>query len=181
MWQFQELSFIFILSPFLSLCLCHSLSLCCCSVAKSCPTLCDPMVCRLSCLSPSPGACSNSCPLSWWCHPTISSSVIPAWPNHLSSLKAESFSSSSQKRKWEIGNWKGFNAHLLTGRWRRSWGKECGQLVETESSLWPKSQQRNGELSPTTVGNWILPIIWMSLEVDSSLEFTDKSSTRLMH
>ena len=31
----------------------------------------------LSCPSPTPGACSNSCPLSWWCHPTISSSVIP--------------------------------------------------------------------------------------------------------
>jgi len=31
----------------------------------------------LPCLSPSPGAYSNSCPLSWWCHPTISSSVIP--------------------------------------------------------------------------------------------------------
>ena len=27
--------------------------------------------------SPSPGACSNSCPLSRWCHPTISSSVVP--------------------------------------------------------------------------------------------------------
>ena len=27
--------------------------------------------------SPSPGACSNSCPLSRWCHPAISSSVIP--------------------------------------------------------------------------------------------------------
>ena len=26
---------------------------------------------------PSPGACSNSCPLSRWCHPTISSSVVP--------------------------------------------------------------------------------------------------------
>ena len=29
------------------------------------------------CPSPSPGACSNSCPSSWWCHPTISSSVNP--------------------------------------------------------------------------------------------------------
>ena len=28
---------------------------------------------RLSCPSPSPRACSNSCPLSWWCHQTISS------------------------------------------------------------------------------------------------------------
>ena len=32
---------------------------------------------RLPCPSPTPGACSNSCPLSWWCHPTISSSVVP--------------------------------------------------------------------------------------------------------
>ena len=32
---------------------------------------------RLPCPSPSPGACSNLCPLSWWCHPIISSSVIP--------------------------------------------------------------------------------------------------------
>ena len=32
---------------------------------------------RLPCHSPHPRACSNSCPLSWWCHPTISSSVIP--------------------------------------------------------------------------------------------------------
>ena len=32
---------------------------------------------RLPCPSPSPGVCSNSCPLSWWCYPTISSSVVP--------------------------------------------------------------------------------------------------------
>ena len=32
---------------------------------------------RFPCPSPSPGVCSNSCPSSQWCHPTISSSVIP--------------------------------------------------------------------------------------------------------
>ena len=32
---------------------------------------------RLPCPSLSPEICSNSCPFSWWCHPTISSSVIP--------------------------------------------------------------------------------------------------------
>ena len=32
---------------------------------------------RSPCPSPTPGVYSNSCPLSWWCHPTISSSVIP--------------------------------------------------------------------------------------------------------
>ena len=31
---------------------------------------------RLPCPSPTSGACSNSCPLSWWCHPTISYSVV---------------------------------------------------------------------------------------------------------
>ena len=36
-----------------------------------------PQHSRLPCPSPSPGACSNSCPLSQWCHPTISSSAIP--------------------------------------------------------------------------------------------------------
>ena len=43
--------------------------------------MCDPMDCstrQASLLaSPTLGACSNSRPLSWWCHPTISSSVIP--------------------------------------------------------------------------------------------------------
>ena len=34
-------------------------------------------IARLPCPPPSPGACSNSCPLNWWCHPTISSSVLP--------------------------------------------------------------------------------------------------------
>ena len=32
---------------------------------------------RLPCPSPTPRACSNSCPLSRWCHANISSSVIP--------------------------------------------------------------------------------------------------------
>ena len=32
---------------------------------------------RPLCPSPTPGAYSNSCPLSRWCHPTISSSVVP--------------------------------------------------------------------------------------------------------
>ena len=32
---------------------------------------------RLPCPSPTPRACSNSCPLSQWCHPTISFSVVP--------------------------------------------------------------------------------------------------------
>ena len=36
-----------------------------------------PQHARAPCPSPTPGVYSNSCPLSQWCHPTISSSVIP--------------------------------------------------------------------------------------------------------
>ena len=51
----------------------------CCWVTQSYPTLCNAMDCS------TPGSLSfitswsllNSCPLSWWCHTTILSSVIP--------------------------------------------------------------------------------------------------------
>ena len=39
--------------------------------------LCDPMDFKLPCPSLSPGVCLDSCPLSQWCHPTISSFVLP--------------------------------------------------------------------------------------------------------
>ena len=55
-------------------------SCCYCSVAKLCLTFCDLMNCstaRILCPSLSPGAWSNSCPLSQWYHPTILSSVVP--------------------------------------------------------------------------------------------------------
>ena len=49
------------------------------SISQSCPTLWDPMNHSTPGLrlSPTPGDYSNPCPLSWWCHPAISSSVIP--------------------------------------------------------------------------------------------------------
>ena len=71
----------------------------CCSVTKLCPALFDLMDCSTPvpefvlhylpefaqthvhwvciCTSLSPRVCSNSCPLSWWYHPIISSSVAP--------------------------------------------------------------------------------------------------------
>ena len=42
---------------------------------------------RPPCPSPTPRVYSNSCPLSWWCHPAISSSVIP-FSSHLQSFPA---------------------------------------------------------------------------------------------
>ena len=49
------------------------------SVAQLCPTLQphEPQHTRPPCPSPTPGTYSNSCPLSQWCHPTNSSSVVP--------------------------------------------------------------------------------------------------------
>ena len=53
------------------------------SVQLSCSVMSDSLQpyglqhARPACPSPTPGAYSNSCPLSRWCHPTIWSSVIP--------------------------------------------------------------------------------------------------------
>ena len=54
----------------------------CCSMAELCPTLCDPMDCSTPGFPAllSPGACSNSYPLSRWCHPTTSSSHFSSHP-----------------------------------------------------------------------------------------------------
>ena len=86
---------------------------CCCSFAKSCWTLCDPIDysmpgfwphrlqhARLPCPSSSSRVCSSSCPLSWWCHPTISFSFasfssclqsLLAWGSFLVSQLFKSF------------------------------------------------------------------------------------------
>jgi len=46
---------------------------------------------RLPCPSPTHGVYPNSCPLSWWCHPTISSSVFPFSSCHQSFPASGSF------------------------------------------------------------------------------------------
>ena len=56
---------------------------------------------RLPCLSPSPGACSNSCPLNQWCHPPISPPVVPfsclqSLPASRSFLMSQFFTSGGQ-------------------------------------------------------------------------------------
>ena len=73
-----------------------------CSVTKSCPTLCDPMDCS------TPGfpvlhhflELAQTCPLSQWCHPTLSSFVIPfcfqSFPTSGSFLMSQLFTSGGQ-------------------------------------------------------------------------------------
>ena len=54
----------------------------CCSVMSDSLWPHELQPARLPCPSRSPRVCSNACPLSWWCHPTISSSRRPfsSWP-----------------------------------------------------------------------------------------------------
>ena len=71
------------------------------SVTQSCSTLCNPMHTRPPCPSPTPGACSNSHPLCHWCHPNISSSVVPfsclqSFPASGSFLRSQFFTSGGQ-------------------------------------------------------------------------------------
>ena len=91
------------------------------SVAQSYLTLSDLhglQHARLPCPSPTPGACSNSCPLSWWCHPTISFSVVP-FSSCLQSFPASGF----------------FPNELVLGiRWPKYWSFSCGISPSNEYS-----------------------------------------------
>ena len=74
------------------------------SVTQSSLTLCGPMDCSTPSLpvhQQLPGVYSNSCPLNWWCHPIISSSVIPfsrlqSFPASGSFLMSHFFASGGQ-------------------------------------------------------------------------------------
>ena len=73
------------------------------SVAQSCPTLCDRMDCSTPdfpvCPSPTPEACSVSCPSSRWCHPTSHPLLSPSPPsfNHSQHLGLFQWVSSSHQ------------------------------------------------------------------------------------
>ena len=64
------------------------------SATQSCLILCDSMNCSTPGLPVHhqlPEFTQNSCPLSWWCHPTISSSVVPFFSCPQSFPASESF------------------------------------------------------------------------------------------
>ena len=76
----------------------------------------DPILFRLPYHSPSPGVCSNSCPFSLWCHPTISSSVIPF----------SSFEEMRRKRAKLVTN----NSTSLYSSWDLRWFEPRFSLYE---------------------------------------------------
>ena len=86
---------------------------------------------RLPCPLPTPGACSNSCPSSRWCHPTISSSVVPfssclqSFPASGSFLKSQFFASGGSVLKFHLQyrtcRRLGFDPWVRKISWRRKW------------------------------------------------------------
>ena len=61
------------------------------SVVSNSLWLHEPQHTRPPCPSPTPGGHPNPCPLCWWCHPTISSSVVPFSSHPQSSPASGSF------------------------------------------------------------------------------------------
>ena len=121
---------------------------------------------RLPCPSLSPRVCSNSCPVSQWCHPTISSSAIP-FSSYLQSFPASgsfalsqlftsgshSFGASASVLPMNIQGW--FPSGLTGLISLQSKGKHCyfsrafssttvpnHQFFGTQPSLWSNSHIR---------------------------------------
>ena len=78
---------------------------------------------RLPCPWPSPGACSNSCPLSQWCHPIILSSIVPfsscpqSFPESGSFPMSQFFTSGGQSTRQPYSLswfWIGYYLKILT-------------------------------------------------------------------
>ena len=60
----------------------------------------EPQHTRPPCPSPTPGVHPNPCPVCWWCHPTISSSVIPFSSCPQSFPASESSNESALRIRW---------------------------------------------------------------------------------
>ena len=124
--------------PFLPLYTCWC---CCCSVTQLGPALCNAMHCSTpGCPSQCPGACSNSCPLSQWCHPSISTSAIPffscfqSFPTSGSFPMSQLFASrwlSGKEPACQCRRHKGCRFSPWVGKmsWRREWQPTPGFLL----------------------------------------------------
>ena len=92
---------------------------------------------RLPCPSPSPGACSNSCPLNQWWHPTISSSVVPfsscpqSFPASGSFPMSQLFASGGQSFSFSIrpSNEYSYYKRVEKSLLQRTFSRKCWQCV----------------------------------------------------
>ena len=94
---------------------------------------------RPACPSPTTRVYSNSCPLSWWCHPTISSSVVPfssclqSFPASGSFLVSGPFSSGSKRISFSFSI-SPFNKYSWLTLFRMDW-LDLLAIQETLKSL----------------------------------------------
>ena len=77
-----------------------------CSVVSNSLRPHEPQHPRPPCPSPTPGVHPNPCPLSWWCHPTISSSIVPF------SSCPQSFPASGSSPMSQLFSWGGQSTGL---------------------------------------------------------------------
>ena len=138
----------------------------CCSVAKLCMTLQSHGLqhTMLPCPSPTPGAYSNSCPLSRWCHPTISSFVVP-FSSRLQYFPASGSSSESALRiRWP--KYGSFSFSI-------SYSNEYSGLI----LVWSPTGQKTLKISPTP---WFKSINSSALRVLYNPTLTSISSVQLL-
>ena len=108
---------------------------------------------RLPCPSPSLGACWNSCPLSWWCHPTVSSSVVPFSSCLLSFPASKSFPMSQLFISGGQNTGALASAPVLPMNIQGWFPLELTGLI---------SLQSKGHLSLLQYHSWIASIVWHS-------------------
>ena len=92
---------------------------------------------RLPCPSPAPGAYSNSCPSSRWCHPTISSSAIPFSSCLQSSPASGPFPTSQFFASG--GQSIGVSASASALQW--IWGVSCREWKEGRPEAWTRTSR----------------------------------------
>ena len=138
---------------------------------------------RLPCPSPTPGVYPNSCPLSWWCHPTISLSVIP-FPSCLQSFPASGsfqmsqlFTSGGQSigvsastsvllintQDWSPLEWTGWISLQSRGLSRvfSNTTVQKHQFFSTQLSLWSNSHIHTWLLEKNHSFDW-MDLCWQS-------------------
>ena len=146
----------------------HHLSHFSCSVISDSLWPHDLQHTRFPCPSPTPRACSNSCPLSQWCHPTISSSFIPfssclqSFPASRSFPVSQFFALGVQSigvsasasvlpmniQDWFPLGWTGWISFIYK-RLSRVFSNttiQKHQFLSTHLSLWSNSHMTNGKI-----------------------------------
>ena len=116
--------------------------LCCCSVSQLYLTLCDPMNCSMPCFpcpSPSPGVCSNSCPLSQWCW---------LWPSGGQSIGASASASVL---------WMNFQGRFPLGNWL-VWSPFCPRNSQESSCPVPQFKSINSSALSLLYGPALTPV-----------------------